>query len=66
MFLIALIFLIVVLVFVYPYLQDRREADLAKRLEKLRESGAAASAVDAAIAASQRDADFLKQFHRHR
>jgi hypothetical protein len=62
----ALILLVVLLVFGYPWYQDRRERQLAERLERLREAGVASVEVDAAIAQSKREADTLSRLGGHR
>ena len=46
----------------YPYLQDARENRFAKRLESLRDSGAASAEVDAMIARSKAEAEGIRRF----
>ena len=58
--------LIVVLVFVYPWMQDRREEQLAEKLKRLHDAGEANALIDGAIAESKREGEFLHKLPRHR
>jgi hypothetical protein len=57
--LILLLILIGLLTFGYSWQQDRRERQLAERLERLRDPNAASFEVDRVIAQSQADAERL-------
>jgi len=66
----ALILLVGLLFFGYPWYQERRERQLAERLEKMRESCMVSVTVsvevDAAIAQAKREADLLGSLRYHR
>ncbi len=57
-----LLALLIALPFLYQYVQDRRENELAKRLEKLHDPNAASAAVDGLIARSKVEEAVAKDF----
>lgn len=66
MFTLAIIGLIVLLVVVYPRIQERREAEAAERMEKLRDPAAASAEIDRLMATSRHEADFFSRLRDHR
>lgn len=69
--LVFLIGVVLFLVFGYPALQDWRENQIARRLERMRERGAAdpaqaAATLDAASAASRLEAERMAKMRDHR
>lgn len=55
----AIFLLIIVLVILYPWLQQRREDALARRLESVRDPAEAAMMVDGALRQSRDEGSFL-------
>ncbi|MBC8141647.1 MAG: hypothetical protein H7Y38_09435 [Armatimonadetes bacterium] len=58
--------IIVLLLVVYPWLQDRREEKLAEKLRNLHDEGEANALMDSAISESRREGDFLRSISRYR
>ncbi|MBC8138394.1 MAG: hypothetical protein H8F28_21150 [Fibrella sp.] len=58
--------LIALSVFVYPWLQDRREERLAEKLAASRGTDEASALIDATIATSRHEADFFRRLTDHR
>ncbi|MBC7809261.1 MAG: hypothetical protein H7145_24265 [Akkermansiaceae bacterium] len=58
--------LIVLFVFVYPWLQDRREEQLAERIAAARGTDEAAALIDRTIATSRHEADYFRRLSDHR
>ena len=61
MLFVALLTLIFLLVWLYPRIQEHREEELAKRLEKLRESSFAGAEIDRLNSVHQHEADFFRR-----
>lgn len=58
--------IIVLLVVVYPWLQERREQKIAEKLKNLHDSGEVNALIDSAISESRREGDFLRSISRYR
>lgn len=58
--------LIVLFVFVYPWLQDRREEQLAEKIAAAHDADEAAVLVNATIATSRYEADYFRRLTDHR
>jgi uncharacterized membrane protein len=61
----ALVTLIVLLVFVYPWVQEQRERDLAKRLEQTRDPHQAIMEADRISALHRHEANFFRKLAKY-
>lgn len=57
--------LIVLLVVVYPWLQNRREEQLVEKLAASRNTDEASALIDTTIATSRHEADFFRRLTNH-